>query len=310
MHYSYKYSIIIPHYNIPDLLGRCLRSIPERDDIQVIVVDDNSPGSDKYKVTIPELSRSNVEFYVTPNNRGGGAARNQGLQYVKGEKLLFADADDFFVDNFGDMLDRYSKTNYDLIYFNVKSVMSDDISKPANRSKKKLFDEYYELDDINVIKSKYTEPWGKIYKFSVIKENDILFDETPVANDVMFSLKASYCSENVKVVNDVMYVLTAREGSVSYLGVDTLDKLCVRLDVMSRAQLYLSSKGIEPVPMVVFKLMVNLSHMNFRLFLKYLASFHAQGIPVGKLLYQILTLRVLSPSKREKINVKVSTYNT
>lgn len=33
-----NYSIIIPHYNIPDLLGRCLRSIPERRDIQVIVV--------------------------------------------------------------------------------------------------------------------------------------------------------------------------------------------------------------------------------------------------------------------------------
>lgn len=41
----YKYSIIIPHYNIPELLQRCLDSIPERDDVQVIVVDDNSDSS-------------------------------------------------------------------------------------------------------------------------------------------------------------------------------------------------------------------------------------------------------------------------
>jgi len=41
----YNYSIIIPHYNIPELLMRCLKSIPKRDDIQVIVVDDGSPDS-------------------------------------------------------------------------------------------------------------------------------------------------------------------------------------------------------------------------------------------------------------------------
>ena len=40
-----NYTVIIPHKNIPELLQRCLDSIPERDDIQVIVVDDNSDES-------------------------------------------------------------------------------------------------------------------------------------------------------------------------------------------------------------------------------------------------------------------------
>ena len=31
------FSIIIPHYDIPDLLMRCLKSIPVSKDIQVIV---------------------------------------------------------------------------------------------------------------------------------------------------------------------------------------------------------------------------------------------------------------------------------
>ena len=34
------FSIIIPHKDIPDLLMRCLKSIPVSEDIQVIVVDD------------------------------------------------------------------------------------------------------------------------------------------------------------------------------------------------------------------------------------------------------------------------------
>ena len=40
---NYVYSITITHYNNPEFLSRMLRSIPERDDIQVIVVDDGSP---------------------------------------------------------------------------------------------------------------------------------------------------------------------------------------------------------------------------------------------------------------------------
>lgn len=37
-----KYSVIIPHKNTPELLRRCLSSIPKRGDIQIIVIDDNS----------------------------------------------------------------------------------------------------------------------------------------------------------------------------------------------------------------------------------------------------------------------------
>ena len=44
------YSIIIPHYNIPDLLRRCLESIPQRDDVQVIVVDDCGSADNRRKL--------------------------------------------------------------------------------------------------------------------------------------------------------------------------------------------------------------------------------------------------------------------
>ena len=52
-----SFSIIIPHKGIPDLLMRCLRSIPVSEDIQVIVVDDNSADADTYLDRYLELSR-------------------------------------------------------------------------------------------------------------------------------------------------------------------------------------------------------------------------------------------------------------
>ena len=87
------YSIIIPHYDIPDLLMRCLKSIPVSEDIQVIVVDDNSPDADTYLERYPELSRPYLEFTRTTKGGGAGYARNVGLDHAKGKWLLFADSD-------------------------------------------------------------------------------------------------------------------------------------------------------------------------------------------------------------------------
>lgn len=57
-----NYSIIIPHYNIPCLLDICLESIPKRDDVQVIVVDDCSSDSVKRELKRLEEKFPHVMF--------------------------------------------------------------------------------------------------------------------------------------------------------------------------------------------------------------------------------------------------------
>jgi len=61
-----QFSIIIPHKEIPDLLMRCLKSIPVSEDIQVIVVDDNSSDADRYLERYPELERPKVGEQAMP----------------------------------------------------------------------------------------------------------------------------------------------------------------------------------------------------------------------------------------------------
>lgn len=90
------YSIIIPHKNIPDLLRRCLDSIPQRPDIQIIVVDDNSCSDKVDFAHFPGREREGVEIVYTREGLGAGYARNVGLRHAKGRWLLFADADDYF----------------------------------------------------------------------------------------------------------------------------------------------------------------------------------------------------------------------
>ena len=66
------------HKNIPNLLQRCLDSIPNREDVQIIVVDDNSDPNIVDFDKFPGLNRSNVEVIFTKEGKGAGYARNTG----------------------------------------------------------------------------------------------------------------------------------------------------------------------------------------------------------------------------------------
>lgn len=296
------FSIIIPHFNIPDLLMRCLKSIPISKNIQVIIVDDNSPNADTYLEQYPELSRPYLEFIRTTKGGGAGYARNVGLNQVKGEWLLFADADDLFVDDFSDILDEYVDDEADLICFNTKGVFSDNLNRNSNRNKDYLFEEYEHNGDINIFRYRYTEPWGKIYKTKLIRDNDILFDETSVSNDYMFSVKTGICGNIIKVVNRPLYIVTVRRDSLSYKGIDTKKKLFDRFYVLARVQVFLQEHGYYKGEMIIFDLAVNMCHRYPIHFLSKLLWLSKIGIDVRKLLWMIITERVISPSKRKKID--------
>ena len=61
MKIDYTYTISIAHFNSPHLLMRMLKSIPERDDIQIVVVDDFS--SLECREQLANLQHKNLEIY-------------------------------------------------------------------------------------------------------------------------------------------------------------------------------------------------------------------------------------------------------
>lgn len=69
---SYHYSIIIPHKNTPRLLERCLYSIPTWDEIQIIIIDDNSNSESVDFSHFPGNGRKNTEVLFTKEGKGAG----------------------------------------------------------------------------------------------------------------------------------------------------------------------------------------------------------------------------------------------
>ena len=184
------FSIIIPHKEIPDLLMRCLQSIPVSEDIQVIVVDDNSADADTYLERYPELSRPYLEFIRTTKGGGAGYARNVGLEHAKGKWLMFADADDFYVDDMYSIICSYVDSDADAIYFKKKSVLSEDISIITERCShvNKNIDNFLSNGDEWPIRAQMYVPWGKMVKRDVMVKHDIRFDEVMYADDAYCSL--------------------------------------------------------------------------------------------------------------------------
>ena len=235
------FSIIIPHKEIPDLLMRCLRSIPVSEDIQVIVVDDNSTGADTYLDKYPELSRPYLEFVRTTKGGGAGYARNIGLDRAKGKWILFADADDFFVEDLNDIIYSFVDSEADVIFFKNKAVLSDNTNIKSDRCSyiNKNIDKYLAYGDEWPIRAKMYVPWGKMIKRSLIVKNNIRFDEIKYSNDVHFSLLVGYYAEKIVVADRVIYILTCRSNSLAADFCSKPGELEMRAEVAFRQDVFL-----------------------------------------------------------------------
>ena len=211
-----NFSIIIPHKNVPELLERLIKSIPMRDDLEIIVVDDHSDAS--VIAQLKCIDRKNLSLIFSQEGNGAGYARNCALPVVKGKWVLFADADDFFNSEFDDFLDAYVNSEADIVYFNANSVDSESY-KPSNRADHlhKFIDDYFKDNEHGELIMRYlfTEPWCKMVKRDLIENNNIKFEETSIRNDVRYSYLVGYFAGNIIVDERQLYCVTTRQNSVS-----------------------------------------------------------------------------------------------
>lgn len=236
-----NYSVIIPHSNIPNLLSICIASIPEREDIEVIVVD-NSTYS--FELTACAPNRTNVHFFLSSPKRGAGGARNEGILHAQGKWLLFCDADDYFVPNAFSIFDTYLQAEEDVIFFNATSVSLDSFDKcDRHLFLSQNIDNYFVSLNSNNLRYHVNVPWGKMIKSSLVKDDNIFFDEVVVRNDVMFSLKVGIAAKDIFVDKSVVYCVTERKESLTQTK--TIDTVCCDFWVRSRANWYLHRYGLR-----------------------------------------------------------------
>lgn len=223
-----NYTVIIPHRDIPSLLDRCVESIPEREDIQIIVVDDASDHGPSGYV------QQRATVLTLPENLGAGAARNAALPLAQGRWLLFADADDRFLPGAFGITDSHLESAADIIFFSADCVVEGE-ARPWKRTAR--LEKWIEQEDEKSLRYSFGEPWCKMIRRSLVSENAICFEQTSIHNDTMFSLQCGYYAKAVEIDSNAIYCVTDRPGSVS-LGVQET-KILERVGVFGRADLFL-----------------------------------------------------------------------
>ena len=211
------YTFIIPHKNSPDFLQRCVNSIPRRNDIQIIVVDDNSSIDVVDWNSFKFADERCIELVHTKGCKSAGAVRNEGLKYVKGKWILFADCDDFFNGGLLVAMDQYKDSGLDVLFFNVDCV-DGETGKLSNvyRGYQELVSGY-ENDKSLLEKIRYAKPpWTKMVNKKFIDHYSIQFEDVLLGNDIWYSYQVGYFAKEVEVLDKCLYVYTINANSISF----------------------------------------------------------------------------------------------
>ena len=238
------YSIIIPHYNIPELLERMLESVPyDKDDVEVIVVDDRS---DKNVEKLLEVKRRyeslGVKFHRNnKGEKGAGTCRNIGIRHAMGRWLLFADADDRFTDDMYEIISSEADNEADIIFFEAESRNEKNEIIPGRdvgiNKKVESFLSVPERKNELLLRFDMPGPVVKMIRTSMVKENGIWFDILPLSEDVMFSTKCGYFADSIDASKECLYIVTERKGSL--MTAFDEERFRIRTDVYVRMCRYL-----------------------------------------------------------------------
>lgn len=224
-----KVSIIIPVYNVEKYISRCLDSVVNQTlkEIEIILVNDGTKDSSLDICEKYAKKDKRVKIF-SKVNEGLGLTRNYGVKRATGEYIAFLDSDDFIELDFYEKLYNESlkeKTDATFAciktYFNSKE--NPKIEKIPFRnnvvSSKELMYNLLHVKNTSEYGNEYMSMcvWRAIYKRSIIKENNILFESERkfISEDILFNIDFCMNSKNISFVRDTYYYYCINGNSLT-----------------------------------------------------------------------------------------------
>ena len=219
----YKLSVIVPVYNVEGYLEECLDSVCGQTltDMEIICIDDGS--TDNSPNILNEYAKKDSRIKIISKENGGQAtARNLGIKQAQGEYVAFVDSDDFIEEEMFEKLYSKSKEN-DLDIAMCKIATYDN---QTGETKDNVW--YYMMGvfrdfEKDIFTHKDTKeftcniavtPYNKIYKNSLLKDNNILFPEGFIFEDEKFFFDVYLRAKKVSLIDEFLYYYRVnRKGS-------------------------------------------------------------------------------------------------
>lgn len=233
-----NFSLIVPCFNSTEcdrrpFIDELLASLPDREDLEIILVDDHSPLA-----YTPGVEFKHSSLRQVPNDAGkkyAGSARNTGLSLAQGRIVFFADSDDrFLMPALEKALDAIADDeNSDLFIARCTSFRDDESLGSRHVHVDGLVDGYVGSANVDDLVD-YHAPWGKFIARRFIEQQDLKFSAHRVANDVLFAVNTVLLKPRVRVLDDVIYAV--RQGNVSLTSDMSDSAVRTRLEVARGVQ--------------------------------------------------------------------------
>ena len=191
-------SIIIPYYNRPKKLERCLRSILDQTctDFEVVIVDDYSP-----KPLVLDID-DRVQVYRNEKNLGPGFSRNVGLKNSKGNYVAFLDSDDYWHNDFLRNTMKAFIDNKNIVMVCSQVVEVDENGHIFKRRRNDKF----EVTQILPYILQYGRPWctsSCLWDASHAKKNGLWIDSRNW-EDYVFDVSIAVANNKIKTLKDTL----------------------------------------------------------------------------------------------------------
>ena len=217
-----KVSVILPVYNVGKYLRQSLDSLIHQTlkDIEIICVDDGSTD-DSYDILEEYKQKDERIKVIHKENKGTGAARNDGLRLATGECIGFVDPDDWVKPNmFERLYGLIKEKNLDIAMcmpdgYDEKNGINTPFPYFVDANFKNIIDDrVFNWRDL----SPFSYPmcvWNKLYTKELFDKNNIDFAEGLDFEDHKVIFGTLLTAERMFFIKEKLYVYRFnREGSV------------------------------------------------------------------------------------------------
>lgn len=225
-------SIIIPCYNVENVIDRCLNSILESYfvDYEIILVNDGSTDNTSARLNQFQESDQRIHCFHKING-GASSARNLGIEKAAGKWVTFIDADDYIQPGYlGHFFESENISSNLKIQGAIRRELTSDI--PLSFKRQETLDI---KDDAIFYRGEllhFGYSCGKLYNLGVVKSNNLRFDEnTPYKEDLIFLLEyLKYCKTiTLLPYTDYIYEQTAGSLSDTWLPMEIRQSIYQRI---------------------------------------------------------------------------------
>lgn len=206
-------SIIVPAYNAGATISKIIQKTLNQNykNIQLIIIDDGS--TDDTAKTLKKIKDPRIQI-ISQANQGVSVARNTGLPHVRGELIMFFDADDDISPKLiTKMVNTITTDRSDIAICGLK--IGNHKILPNASGKIILNSPNHVLSSVLKNSILYS-PWNKIYRADIINQQHLAFSTNiSYGEDLIFNLDYLKHTESISYIREPLYYYNYTSSGLS-----------------------------------------------------------------------------------------------